>query len=355
MSEDPYEGSTGNIMTQNRYAYAENDPVNRRDPGGHRALLKKIKRSARRVAKKVVKTVKTVASRVISSVRGAPKKIASAVKSASNYSRASAKATLGYVRTKYKSAEQRAKDIRKTLKAQYNSLRKKVSCGIHSGSKNNNVVVRNNFLASLDKTEISASDTNLDGIHTMLDAVGVVDPFGISDGINALIYLGQGDFKNAGISALGIVPYIGDTAKGARLGAKALKFADKADDVADAGKALKKAENITKAGTATRKAEKVVEAGKSAKAVLKKKQLPTKGKIRYIPPDNWTPSQPLPKKDGQIIDKFGNRWIEGPSRTKGQLKEWDVQLSQKGSNQLGWASRDGSHLNVSLDGKITHK
>ena len=130
MSEDPYEGTTGNIMTQNRYAYAENDPVNKRDPGGHMALLKKIKRTARRVAKKVVKTVKTVASRIKSSVRGAPKKIASAVKSASNYSRASAKATLGYVRTKYKSAEQRAKDIRKTLKAQYNSLRKKVSCGI---------------------------------------------------------------------------------------------------------------------------------------------------------------------------------------------------------------------------------
>ena len=91
----------------------------------------------------------------------------------------------------------------------------------------------------------------------MLDAVGVVDPFGISDGINALIYLGQGDFKNAGISALGIVPYIGDTAKGARLGAKALKFADKADDVADAGKALTRAkgwkvgdpiDNLTRAG-----------------------------------------------------------------------------------------------------------
>ena len=179
MSEDPYEGSTGNIMTQNRYAYAENDPVNKRDPGGHRALLKKIKRSARRVVKKVVKTVKTVASRIKNSVRGAPKKIASAVKSASKYSKASAKATLGYLRTKYKSAEQRAKDIRKTLKTQYNSLRKKVFCGIHSESKNNNVVISNNFLASLDKTEISGSDNNLDGIHTMLDAVGVVDPFGI--------------------------------------------------------------------------------------------------------------------------------------------------------------------------------
>ena len=157
MSEDPYEGSTGNIMTQNRYAYAENDPVNKRDLGGHMALLKKIKRSARRVAKKVVKTVKTVASRIKSSVRGAPKKIASAVKSASIYSRASAKATLGYVRTKYKSAEQRAKDIRKTLKAQYDSLRKKVSCGIKKsvtgGISKKEHYARNQYNTDLPQTE----------------------------------------------------------------------------------------------------------------------------------------------------------------------------------------------------------
>ena len=157
MSEDPYEGSTGNIMTQDRYAYAENDPVNRRDPGGHRALLKKIKRSARRVAKKVVKTVKTVASRIKNSLRGAPKKIASAVKSASNYSRASAKATLGYVRTKYKSAEQRAKDIRKTLKAQYASLKKKVSCGIKKsatgGISKKEHYARNQYNTDLPQTE----------------------------------------------------------------------------------------------------------------------------------------------------------------------------------------------------------
>ncbi|WP_217990190.1 polymorphic toxin type 17 domain-containing protein [Pseudomonas indica] len=32
-----------------------------------------------------------------------------------------------------------------------------------------------------------------------------------------------------------------------------------------------------------------------------------------------------------------------------------MQLSKQGRSQLGWATRDGSHLNVSLDGKITHK
>ncbi|WP_420493130.1 polymorphic toxin type 17 domain-containing protein [Serratia marcescens] len=55
------------------------------------------------------------------------------------------------------------------------------------------------------------------------------------------------------------------------------------------------------------------------------------------------------------MDRFDNEWTKGPSRTKGQPFEWDVQLSDKGKAQLGWASRDGKHLNVSLDGKITHK
>lgn len=91
------------------------------------------------------------------------------------------------------------------------------------------------------------------------------------------------------------------------------------------------------------------------KTVLKQAQLPTKGKVRYVPPENWTPRQPLPKKRGGYVDKFGNIWTKGPSRTKGQPFEWDVQLSRTGKQQLGRFSRDGSHLNVSLDGRITHK
>ncbi|QKS72326.1 hypothetical protein FLK61_37470 [Paenalkalicoccus suaedae] len=93
----------------------------------------------------------------------------------------------------------------------------------------------------------------------------------------------------------------------------------------------------------------------SKKSVFKNAQLPTSGKIRYVPSSSWTPSQPLPKINGGYIDKFGNVRKKGPSRTKGQSFEWDVQLSKTGKNQLGHLSRDGSHLNVSLDGKITHK
>jgi hypothetical protein len=86
----------------------------------------------------------------------------------------------------------------------------------------------------------------------------------------------------------------------------------------------------------------------------KKAQLPTEGKVRYIPPKNTGTSLPR-TSNGGYIDKFGNIWQKGPSRTIGESFEWDVQLSKKGKQLLGWLSRDGNHINVSLKGIITHQ
>ena len=85
----------------------------------------------------------------------------------------------------------------------------------------------------------------------------------------------------------------------------------------------------------------------------KKAQLPTQGKIRYVPPKNV--GNHLPRTStGGYIDRFGNIWQKGPSRTIGELFEWDVQLSRQGQSMLGWLSREGNHINVSLKGIITH-
>ena len=134
MSEDPYERSTGNIMTQNRYAYAENDPVNKRDPGGHRSILKRIKKYGSRLFRRAKRFVKRTAG----ALRTFSRRTVSAVKSMAHYVRVSqntpgkAKTVLKYVSGKYRSAKHRAEAIKSTLKAKYDLLRKKVSCGIRS-------------------------------------------------------------------------------------------------------------------------------------------------------------------------------------------------------------------------------
>ena len=88
-------------------------------------------------------------------------------------------------------------------------------------------------------------------------------------------------------------------------------------------------------------------------SAAKKAQLPTEGKIRYVPPKGAGKNLPRTSMGG-YIDKFENVWEKGPSRTIGEAFEWDVQLSKQGKKMLGWLSRDGKHLNVSLKGIITH-
>lgn len=93
------------------------------------------------------------------------------------------------------------------------------------------------------------------------------------------------------------------------------------------------------------------------KGMIKEAGLPTKGKIRFVPRPQTSVKSGLAKgRRGGYIDKFGNEWTKGPSRTKGEPYEWDVQLSPQGRNMLGHLSPDNppSHLNVSLGGRITH-
>lgn len=98
----------------------------------------------------------------------------------------------------------------------------------------------------------------------------------------------------------------------------------------------------------------------SIKGLIKKEGLPNKGKLRYVPPKKFHASEGLPTvamPNGRpgFKDRFGNIWVQGDSRTKGQAFEWDVQLSKQGIQQVGWMTRDNTHLNVSLDGRVTHK
>jgi RHS repeat-associated protein len=84
--------------------------------------------------------------------------------------------------------------------------------------------------------------------------------------------------------------------------------------------------------------------GPSRSAVMDRAQLPHRGGLaRYVPPKSWNATEPLPRgPQNGYRDVHGNEWVRGPSRTAGQPFEWDVQL------------HDGTHLNVSLDGEITH-
>lgn len=58
----------------------------------------------------------------------------------------------------------------------------------------------------------------LDLTQLALDVMGLLEPTPFADAANALISLGRGDYSGAALSALGVIPYVGDVAKAGRLG-----------------------------------------------------------------------------------------------------------------------------------------
>jgi hypothetical protein len=115
-------------------------------------------------------------------------------------------------------------------------------------------------------------------------------------------------------------------------------------------------DEVVHSGYYNRKAQrKAASAQVVATNPITKARLPQQGRVRYVPPEGWTPSQPLPRGPQHgYMDRFGNEWTTGPTRTPGEPIEWDVQLPPNPTELMLRLSPDGSHVNVSMGGEVTH-
>lgn len=87
---------------------------------------------------------------------------------------------------------------------------------------------------------VDVGTISLDLTQMALDIVGIFEPTPFADGTNAIISLFRGDWAGAGLSALGIIPYVGDAAKLGKLG-KWAKTISNAIEAAASNPALRKA------------------------------------------------------------------------------------------------------------------
>ena len=95
----------------------------------------------------------------------------------------------------------------------------------------------------LDEVVVVAKKKNssnwVNWLQTGLDVVGFIPVVGeIADAANAVIYLAQGDYVNAGISALAIIPIVGDLGK-------IFKYGKKLDKLLEASKGVSGVYEIT--------------------------------------------------------------------------------------------------------------
>jgi hypothetical protein len=143
-----------------------------------------------------------------------------------------------------------------------------------------------------------------------VDAAGIVDPTPISDGISAVMSLAKGDWVGAGLSAVSMIPYLGDavakTAKGARAIKKLKELAESIKTTAKALEDARAARNIANRKAAAKAAQ---DARKEAANACKKcdpevqkfgTQLPTRG--------TWDP--PGSRGDGKWTSEGGDYKVE---------------------------------------------
>ncbi len=155
--------------------------------------------------------------------------------------------------------------------------------------------IENKLSPSLEGLTAEQKELVADLTQVGLSVIGIFDPTGIADGADAVISLGRGDYWGAGISALGIIPYLGDLAKIGKL-----------------PKLLKVVENVVSMAKADARFAKVVTPLlKGLKNAID--NLP----IHKLP--NWA-KEPIEKLSSKIDEFFGIRKITKPALTPGGQK-----------------------------------
>lgn len=222
---------------------------------------------------------------------------------------------------------------------------------------------------NIDASDGGPSTATLVGIAA--DITGIVDPTPISDGVSGVISVSQGDWVGAGLSVASMVPWVGDGL------AKPAKFLARiADEFPGLTRVARSAEDvprlirtISKLGTVNPQvlgraltalsnmheaAARVYARNPDWLARAQRQNLPTDGPVPFVPPDRWNPANPRRGPNHGFMDAYGNEWTRGPSRTQGEAFEWDVIPANRNSG-LAAFSGDGSHVNVSLRGDVTHR
>jgi hypothetical protein len=133
------------------------------------------------------------------------------------------------------------------------------------------------------------------------DVAGIFDPTPISDGVGGIISLAKGDWLGAGLSVLGMIPYIGDAGKIAKIA----KRAPRAARLIEA--AFLKGDNLAKAGEAFLKNNFLMKQIKAAREAAAKRVREALLKAR----------SKLPCKDCAKLPNGGKKQLQMPSGKSG--------------------------------------
>lgn len=197
-----------------------------------------------------------------------------------------------------------------------------------------------------DKKKKTNKKKKTDGLHMLLDAGGYAPgPIGaVSDAVNAVTYLAEGDVSNAVLSAVAVVPVVGDgikAAKTVKTAGKAVKAVDKA---ADLSKGMKKFDKVNDA---------VKTAGKAGKKIKQAKKLNIKlsKRLKLKNPKLKAALQKKEKKEKSDAIKAAKRRKQAASAKSGKMKVGAKGTSKSTNRQTAMKAKGKKNKQEKLKGK----
>ena len=186
-SQDTNEGDLTNPLSQNRYIYAENDPVNGNDPGGDKKKSKKssTKKTSKKSSKSSSKSSKKTSKKTnkkTTSKKSPSKKKASSKKSSSKKSGSKWNKFKSYVKGRYTATKKGVKKGYRILKDKATALKKSVTCKKKKSNLSNKMLltsqyngyVKNNSKISKKKflKQKQTKSTKIIGVSLPVAAIG---------------------------------------------------------------------------------------------------------------------------------------------------------------------------------------
>ena len=149
-SQDTNEGDLTNPLSQNRYIYAENDPVNGNDPGGDKKKAKKTstKKTNKKTTKSSSKSSKKTSKKTnkkTSSKKSPSKKKSSSKKSSSKKSGSKWNKFKSYVKGRYTATKKGLKKGYRVLKDKATALKKSVTCKKKKSNLSNKMLLTSQY------------------------------------------------------------------------------------------------------------------------------------------------------------------------------------------------------------------
>lgn len=219
-------------VSMNRYAYGNANPLDYVDLDGHSGLLSGLASLGNAVMTHVVQPVANMIQGTAATVSDA---VSSGVAAVGNALQSAGRAVLT--------------EATSVAKKSIDALSRTATNFVQSQDVQNAVSAARSF-----RTSITSAAASLDmaKVHTTLDLAGFVPVVGDAvDGLNATLYLLQGDTKNALISFAAMVPVIGGAAVAVREAGHGVRLLNRAADLRrDAAVAARTAHSAEQAANA---------------------------------------------------------------------------------------------------------